>query len=201
MSENVEQVDGRNPACSWCDRPASLMHPHYEDTPACEFHEDECTPPPRSKDATIAALAQEVERLAKDLETSQLRNVPYPSGLSPSESAAASRTILRRLGLALAILLLASGLNAAPKPRHVTKPISAITVKVVAQADFLRGAPAGQRGPWRITTADADSCTAWVDDSAPDVTAAEVLALRACRMRIDLAVDTAHAAAEKGGAQ
>jgi len=147
------------------------------------------------KDATIAALAEEVELLAEGLRFYQ------PAIVRKAERERAIAR-LRRLGLALGILLLGTSLYAAPvphKPRHVTKPISTITVKVVSQVDFLRGAPAGGRGSWRITTADIDGCTAWVDDSAPDVTAAEILALRACRMKIDLAVDAAHAAAEKGG--
>lgn len=159
--------------------------------------------PADPKDATIATLTEqrdllkaEVERLAEGLKF-------YEPAIVRKAERERAASLLRRLGLTLAAIFLAGSLYAAPAPRkaprHTTKPISTITVKVVAQADFLRGAPAGQRGPWRITTADLDGCTAWVDDSAPDVTAAEVLALRACRMKIDMAVDAAHDRAEKGG--
>lgn len=86
-------------------------------------------------------------------------------------------------------------------PRHVTKPVSSITVKVVRHEDYARNQKAPLT-PWRIKSADLDSCSAWVDTTAPNVSMAEPAAFLACRHAIDVAVDAAHAASEriaKGG--
>lgn len=64
--------------------------------------------------------------------------------------------------------------HAAKAPRHVTRPISNITVKVMP-AEKLAGKP------WRITTSDADSCTAWVSEKAPSVPTAQLNAFIACQ--------------------
>lgn len=69
------------------------------------------------------------------------------------------------------------------------KPVSAITIKVMPPEKL-------GKAEWKITTADADSCTAWVSSTAKDVTATELVAFKACRAAINKAVD---GAAEKAG--
>jgi hypothetical protein len=200
-----EQGDGPDPFCGDCQgrgcpvcREAAAMGlPGHADT----------------KDATIAALAAEVERLAGDLSLlgagHHLGQEPMDTSRTAASSADLARTLLRRLGLTLAAGLLASGLYAAPAqagpqaparaPRHVTHPISSISVKVMPHAAFQGRFRAVSGLFWGITTADADSCVAWVDGGAPGIEAAELAAFKGCRAAVDRAVDAAHAAAEQGG--
>jgi hypothetical protein len=67
------------------------------------------------------------------------------------------------------------------------KPLSSITVRLVTAEHYDRKAAGadrtvtagGEPAKWIITTADADSCVAWVKEEA-----AEVEAFRACRKAI-----------------
>lgn len=151
--------------------------------------------PEDPKDITIRTLKAEVERLANDAQ--QAADWFEHDGMRQSQvhmasSAKAARALLARLAVFAFLALLSLPVFAAPKAhRHVTKPLSAITVKVVAHESFLRVAKPTQRSPWFITTSDSDSCTAWVDTTAGNVPAAEIGAFRACRTAIDLAVDSA----------
>lgn len=112
-----------------------------------------------------------------------------------------SKSSAHAVAVALALsLLLPLAAHAAPQkaPRHTVKPLSSITIKVVEDQAFQRkagemGLVAGQS--YVITAHDLDGCTAWVTERASDT--AEYAAFKACRRAIDLAVDTAHAAAEK----
>jgi hypothetical protein len=94
-------------------------------------------------------------------------------------------------GLALAGM---SAAHAADKaPRHVTKPVSTITVKVVGAEDYQRKAKGadptrtadGRPAQWILTTLDADSCVAWVSKAAkPNVATVQLDAFVACQVAI-----------------
>lgn len=212
-----------------CDRHADLIGAgepgHYGTANDSEIGFDVLPPADRSldnavlsnalialdrKDDVIDALKVEVERLAEEFEWRAARVGASAVRGDFQRCAGDARALLRRLGLALAAGLLASGLWAAPAPagpqaparapRQVTRPVSSISVKVMPHASF-QGRFRAAGAAWAITTADADSCTAWVDGGAAGIEAAELAALKACRAAVDRAVDGAHAAAEKGGAK
>lgn len=189
--------------CEICGDNFTVRFTGNPDRFACDRHADLIGGEPGgaveadAKDATIAVLVREIKRLRGDLEiaSGRLEGEGW-GGRHAAESAKASRALLRRLGLALAAGLLASGLYAAPAPagpqaaakapRHVTRPISSISVKVMPHAAF-QGRFRASRAAWAITTADADSCTAWVDGAVPGREAAELAAFKGCQ--------------EKGGAK
>lgn len=170
----------------WAPFPAELTAPATGEpgTPAVAAYERK-----------IAALAQEVERLVEDvfprLTAGYHLNAPERTEAWIHRETA--RALLRRLGLALAAGLLASGLWAAPAPagpqaparasRHVTRPLSSVTVKIMPHAAFQSRFRAS-RAAWAITTADADSCTAWVDAATPGLEAAGQAAYGGCRAAI-----------------
>lgn len=175
LLEHIEHDDK-----SYTDRLAELVQTQFDNEP-----------PESPSEITIRTLKAEVERLAVDLEIAGSRlEGEGQGGRSAGLSALAARTLLARLAVFAFLALLSLPVFAAPKThRHVTKPLSTITVKVVPHEAYIRG----QKGPlahaaWRITTVDIDSCTVWVDTTAPDVSGAEVGALRACRKAIDIGV-------------
>lgn len=105
------------------------------------------------------------------------------------------RHLINGFAVAAALALLASPAVAAER----AKPISSITVRVVSEEHFAKKA----KKPgmlFVITTADTDSCVAWVSTKAPGVVLAETEAFKACRTAIDKAVDSAHHEAEKAAA-
>lgn len=164
--------------------------------------------PEDPRDITIRTLKAEVVRLADAIPGLVAGyHLNDPARTEARFHVAGARALLARLAVFAFLALLYLPAFAAPTAhRHVTKPLSAITVKVVAHQDFTRklasrpGAEAPGT-PWIITSHDIDSCVAWVDTTAGNVPAAEIGAFRACRTAIDLAADTAHAAGEKGGAR
>lgn len=141
------------------------------------------------KDDVIDGLKAEVERLADHLEIGS-------AGID-HVNARLARALLRRLGLALAAGLLASGLWAAPAsagPQAPARPLSSVAVKIMPHTAF-QGRFRASRAAWAITTADADSCTAWVDAASPGLEAAGQAAYAGCRAAIG------QAAQAKGGAK
>lgn len=113
-----------------------------------------------------------------------------------------ARRLFRAKGLAsllsLAALFLSPPLAAAEAPAPRLKPVSTVTVKVVSAEHYAKDATKAQaKTLWRITTADSDSCVAWVSTKAPNVKVLELEAFMACQVAIDRAVDAEHAMAER----
>lgn len=81
----------------------------------------------------------------------------------------------------------------APVKAPRVRPVSTINVRTYADA------PSSKRfggREWKVSTADIDSCSAWVSAKAKNVARAELAAFAACQTAIDKAVDGAAARSE-----